>query len=208
MRVRRQGETKFKLWTAALFYRSLSRITSVSIPQDTGDFRLMSLRRADSMRRLSEHHRFMRGLSAWIGFRQNWRRVCPSRTLRRGDQVPDQEDGQARDRRDDELLTCSAPTRDDVRLLSRPCSLVGIVLAVALRLLNQTVVGQATTLVSVLFLGGVQLIFLGVIGEYIGRIYDETKRRPLYLTWETLGFEGAPPRHPCCGCPADVAPDQ
>ena len=191
VRTQRKGETAFKLATAKLFYRSLSRITAVNIPHDTGDFRLMDRRAVLAMRRLREHHRFMRGLSAWIGFRQV---------------------GVPYVRQERFAGTTAYPLRKMVRLaidattsfsyvplqlatsvgfFIAALSVVAIVVAIVLRLANQTVIGQATTLIVVLFLGGIQLMFLGVLGEYLGRIYDEVKGRPLYLVDETLGFEGA-----------------
>jgi dolichol-phosphate mannosyltransferase len=189
VRAERRGETAFKLATAKLFYRLLSRITSVNIPHDTGDFRLMDRRAVLAMRRLREHHRFMRGLSAWIGFRQigiTYRREprfagttnYPFRKMLK--------------------LAIDATTSfsyiplqlsTTVGFAIACLSVVGIVLTFILRLANRTVAGQATTLVAVLFLGGIQLMFLGVLGEYMGRIYDEVKGRPLYLVDVALGIE-------------------
>lgn len=181
VRTERKGETAFKLATAKLFYRMLSRITAVNIPHDTGDFRLMDRRAVLAMRRLREHHRFMRGLSAWIGFRQI---------------------GVPYVRHERFAGTTAYPLRKMLRLAIdattsfsyvplqlattfgfaiAALSVLGIIVAIILRLVNQTVIGQATTLITVLFLGGIQLMFLGVIGEYLGRIYDEVKGRPLYV---------------------------
>lgn len=189
VRSARAGETAFKLTTAKVFYRLLSRIAAVHIPHDTGDFRLMDRRAVLAMRRLREHHRFMRGLSSWVGFRQTG--------------VPYQ--------REERLAgTTHYPLRKMFRLAVDAMtsfsylplqlastlgfsiaglSLAGIVLAIILRLVNHTVAGQATTLVAVLFIGGIQLMSLGIIGEYLGRIYDEVKDRPLYVVREVFGFE-------------------
>ncbi|HEV7213629.1 MAG TPA: glycosyltransferase family 2 protein [Chloroflexota bacterium] len=189
VRTARQGETRFKLATAKVFYRLLSRIAAVDIPHDTGDFRLMDRRAATAMRGLREHHRFMRGLSSWIGYRQT---------------------GVPYVRQERKAGSTSYPFRKMLKLAIDAMtsfsylplqlastfgfsiaglSVLGIILTIILRLTNRTVAGQATTLVAVLFLGGIQLIFLGVIGEYLGRIYDEVKGRPLYLIREALGFE-------------------
>jgi dolichol-phosphate mannosyltransferase len=187
IRAVRQGETQFKLLTAKLFYRMLSKITNVEIPRDTGDFRHMDRKAVNAKRQLREHHRFMRGLSSWIGFKQA---------------------GVLYVRHERHAGTTNYPLMKMVKLaidattsfsyvplqlattlgfIAASASLVAIIVAIILRLANQSVAGQATTLVSVLFLGGIQLIFLGVIGEYLGRVYDEVKRRPLYLTKEMHG---------------------
>jgi len=185
----REGETKFKLWTASAFYRLLRSITDVNIPVDTGDFRLMDRRVVLVMRKLREKHRFMRGLSSWVGFKQT---------------------GVEYDRAERYAGETKYPLRKMLRLaiaaitsfsflplqlatyagfIMAGISLIGIVLAIVLRLSGSLAfAGQATTLVAVLFLGGIQLIFLGIIGEYIGRIYDEAKDRPLYVVNHAFGF--------------------
>lgn len=189
VRSKRQGETWFKLWTAKLFYRLLQRITDVSIPVDTGDFRLMDRRVVLAMRRLREKHRFMRGLSSWVGFKQvgvEYERAeryagetkYPLRKMLR--------------------LAVSAITSFSFLPLQlatyfgfilAALSLLGIILTIFLRLSGSSFfLGQATTLVAVLFLGGIQLIFLGIIGEYLGRIYDEVKHRPIYIVSHAYGF--------------------
>ena len=189
VRTKRVGETKFKLWTASLFYRLLQSITDVDIPLDAGDFRLMDRRVVLAMRRLREQHRFMRGLSSWVGFKQI---------------------GVEYERAERYAGETKYPLRKMMRLalnaitsfsylplhmatylgfIFAGLSLLGIILTVILRLSgNLFFLGQATTLVSVLFLGGVQLIFLGIIGEYLGRIYDEVKHRPLYIVSRAYGF--------------------
>jgi glycosyltransferase involved in cell wall biosynthesis len=189
VRTVREGETFFKLITATLFYRLLQRITDIHIPLDAGDFRLMDRRVVLAMRHLREQHRFMRGLSSWVGFRQigiEYERAerfagetkYPLRKMLR-------------------LATSAITGFSHVPLqlatyfgfTLATISLIGIVLTIILRLSgNNFFLGQATTLVSVLFLGGVQLIFLGIIGEYLGRIYDEVKQRPLYIVSRAYGF--------------------
>ncbi len=189
VRTKREGETWFKLFTASLFYRVLQSITDVNIPLDAGDFRLMDRRVVLAMRHLRERHRFMRGLSSWVGFKQigiEYERAerfagetkYPLRKMMR--------------------LALNAITSFSYVPLHLATylgfafallSLIGIVLTVILRLSgNFSFQGQATTLVSVLFLGGIQLIFLGIIGEYLGRIYDEVKGRPLYIVSHAYGF--------------------
>lgn len=188
-RVSRQGETRFKLVTAGLFYRLLQRITDIHIPLDTGDFRLMDRRVVLAMRRLREQHRFMRGLSSWVGFRQVG--IEYERAERYAGETKYPLSKMVK-------LATSAITGFSYVPLQLATyfgfglallSLLGILVTVALRLSGSNFfLGQATTLVSVLFLGGVQLIFLGIIGEYLGRIYDEVKNRPLYIVSRAYGF--------------------
>ena len=187
MRAKRAGETWFKLTTAKYFYRLLRQITDVEIPVDTGDFRLMDRRVVLAMRQLREKHRFMRGLSSWVGFRQT---------------------GVEYERAERYAGETGYPLRKMVRLALTAItgfsylplqlatylgfalafiSLMGIILTVFLRLSGSSFfLGQATTLVSVLLLGSIQLIVLGIIGEYLGRIYDEVKGRPLYIVSHAL----------------------
>lgn len=193
VRSARAGETAFKLTTAKVFYHILSRIAAVHIPHDTGDFRLMDRRAVLAMRRLREHHRFMRGLSSWVGFRQTG--------------VPYRRHERFAGRTHYPLhkmlrLAVDAMTSFSYLPLQLAStlgfsiaglSLAGIVLAIILRLVNHTVAGQATTLVAVLFIGGIQLMSLGIIGEYLGRIYDEVKDRPLYLVREAFGLDQCHP---------------
>ena len=191
VRADRRGESFFKLWTARAFSRLLRRTTDVDSPLDTGDFRLMDRRVVVAMRRLREHHRFMRGLSSWLGFRQIG--VPYERAERYAGETKYPLRKMLR-------LTMDAITSFSylpLRLATyfgfslAAVSLIGILLTVALRLSgNNAFEGQATTLVAVLFLGGIQLIFLGIIGEYLGRIYDESKDRPLYIVSLAYGFAG------------------
>lgn len=185
----RKGETLFKLVTAALFYRLIRRLASIDIPPDTGDFRLIDRQVVLALRQLREHHRFMRGLSVWVGYRQTG--IKYARQERYAGET------QYAVRKMVRLATDAITSFSYIPLQLATTmgfsvsiiALVAIPIVAVLRLLgNDPFHGQATTLISVLFLGGVQLIFLGVIGEYLGRIYDEVKNRPLYLTTE------APPK--------------
>lgn len=189
VRAKREGETWFKLITAKAFYRLLRGVANIDIPVDAGDFRLMDRRVVLAMRRLREKHRFMRGLSSWVGFKQI---------------------GVEYERAERFAGETKYPLRKMIRLAINAItsfsylplqlatyvgfalaflSLIGIILTIILRLSGSDAFhGQATTLVSVLFLGGIQLIFLGIIGEYLGRIYDEVKGRPLYIVSHAYGF--------------------
>jgi dolichol-phosphate mannosyltransferase len=188
-RARRAGETKFKLVTASLFYRLIRSITSVNIPRDVGDFRLMDRRVVDALVSMREHHRFMRGLSAWVGFRQEAVLYDRQERFAGKTKYP--------------LMRMIHFSLDAITSFSHlplqlattfgfvlaSISLIGIIVAAFLRLFVGAIVGQASTLILVLFLGGVQLIFLGIIGEYLGRIYDEVRARPLYIVHHVLGAE-------------------
>jgi len=185
VRAEREGESWFKKTTAALFYRMIHRITDVKIPVDTGDFRLMDRKVVDVLKQMRERHRFPRGMSAWAGFSQigvPYRRAArfagvtkyPFKKMLR--------------------LALNAVTSFSyfplqvatyMGFFSAGISIVAIPVVIALRLAgSHAFEGQATTLIAVLFLGGVQLISLGILGEYIGRLYDEAKGRPLYVVRE------------------------
>jgi dolichol-phosphate mannosyltransferase len=185
VRAEREGETWFKKFTAAMFYRIVHRITDVKIPVDTGDFRLMDRKVVDVLKTMRERHRFPRGMSAWVGFRQvgvPYRRAArfagvtkyPFKKMLR--------------------LALNGITSFSYFPLqlatyfgfaSAGLAAVAIPVVIVMRLIgSQFFEGQATTLIAVLFLGGVQLISLGVLGEYIGRLYDEAKARPLYILRE------------------------
>ncbi|MCH7610807.1 MAG: glycosyltransferase family 2 protein [Chloroflexi bacterium] len=185
VRTEREGESWFKRATASAFYRVINRITEVEIPPDAGDFRLLDRKVVNALKTMREHHRFPRAMTAWVGFRQIG--IPYKRAARRAGET-------------------KYPFRKMVRLainaitgfsyfplqlatyfgfLSAALAIVAIPIVVYLRLSGKAELsGQATTLIAVLFLGGVQLISLGILGEYIGRLYDEAKNRPLYILRE------------------------
>jgi len=190
VRKQRKGETWFKLWTAKIFYRMINKITGVKIPLDTGDFRLLDRKAVDAMRRIREHHRFMRGLSVWIGFRQA--SVSYVREERFAGESKYPFSKMLRFALDGITSFSYLPLQLATYLGFgiAGLSVIGIILTIILRLSgSHAFEGQATTLVMVLFLGGIQLISLGIVGEYLGRIYDEVKHRPLYIVDEAVGFE-------------------
>ncbi len=185
VRAEREGETWFKKFTAAAFYRLIYSITDVKIPVDTGDFRLMDRKVVNVLKQMKERHRFPRGMSAWVGFRQigvQYKRAArvagvtkyPFKKMLR--------------------LALNAITGFSYfplqvatyfGFLSAGVAILAIPVVIALRLAGSHFFeGQTTTLISVLFLGGVQLISLGILGEYVGRLYDEAKGRPLYIVRE------------------------
>lgn len=191
-RAERSGETKFKLWTARAFYRLINRLSEVPIPLDTGDFRLMDRAVVDALLRMRERHRLLRAMTSWVGFRQT--AVTYSRAERFAgiSKYPLRKmlalaiDG---------IVSFSAiPLKivTSVGLAFSALSVLGIIYAVAQRLWTDNwVPGWTLIFIAVMLIGGLQFIFLGVMGEYIGRIYSEAKDRPLYLVMEELGFDQA-----------------
>lgn len=178
----RVADSWLKRFTAWLFYRLMRRLSDVEIPVDAGDFRLLSRRAADAMRELREQHRFMKGLFAWVGFDQ--RAVEYDRAVRGGGQS--KWGGWRLWNLAIEGIT--AHTTIPLRL-SAYVGLVAAFLAFlfALWMIYEKLVygnpvpGYPSLMVTILFIGGVQMITLGIIGEYLGRMFHETKRRPLYL---------------------------
>jgi len=185
VRAEREGESWFKKFTAALFYRIIYRITDVKIPLDTGDFRLMDRKVVDVMKTMRERHRFPRGMSAWVGFKQIGVRY--KRAARHSGETKYPFKKMLR-------LALNAVTSFSyfplqvatyIGFVAAGIAILAIPVVIYMRMTgSQAFFGQATTLISVLFLGGVQLISLGILGEYIGRLYDEAKGRPLYIVRE------------------------
>ena len=185
VRAEREGESWFKLMTASLFYRIIYRITDVKIPLDTGDFRLMDRKVINVLKQMRERHRFPRGMSAWVGFKQVG--VEYKRAARKAGETKYPFRKMFR-------LAINAvtgfsyfPLQVDTYFgfASAGFAILVIPIVIYLRITgSQAFFGQASTLIAVLFLGGVQLISLGVLGEYIGRLYDEAKGRPLYIVRE------------------------
>jgi dolichol-phosphate mannosyltransferase len=193
VRTERKGETWFKLFTAKLFYRLIYRITDVNIPRDTGDFRLMDRQVVDTMKQMRERHRFIRGMTSWVGFPQTG--VYYVREERFAGETNYPLRKMLKFASDAITSFSYAPLQLATYLgfIVAGLSGLGMLGVIMARLFgNQAFFGQATTLVMVLFLGGIQLISLGIIGEYLGRIYDEVKGRPLYVINEVVGFEKTP----------------
>ncbi len=197
VRSERHGEGRMKLTTARWFTRVFTRLAELDIPRDVGDYRLLDRRAVQALRRLPERNRFMRGLTVWIGFRQS--------------SVPYVRDprfaGETRYR----WGTLMKISLDAISSFSHvPLQIatiagfvvsffafLGIPYVIVNRLLGFYVEGVSTLMFAVLLLGGIQLITLGIIGEYISRIYDEVKRRPLYVVSERRNVEAPPtPRGP------------
>lgn len=208
VRASRKGETPMKLLTASAFYRLLNRITKIHIPVDVGDFRLLSRRATDQLRQLKEKDRFVRGLVSWIGFRQG------GVTYRRDERFAGETKYPYRKMVKFALDGITSFSTVPLKLaawmgyLASGFAFLYMLSVFVQKALGYTIEGWATIMVAMLFLGGVQLICLGIIGEYLGRIFNEIKPRPMYVVEEVVGgaasSEGSPeaPRRP--GAPASV----
>lgn len=186
-RVNREGETWFKKVTASMFYRAINNISAVEIPRNTGDFRLMNRRAIDALRKLREHHRFMKGLFAWIGYKQvalqynrapraagttKWNYWKLSNFAMEG------------------ITSFSIVPLRIATFAGFIISLCafgygGFIILITL-FFGRDLPGYASLMVMVTFLSGIQLLTIGILGEYIGRIFGETKNRPLYFIEEEL----------------------
>lgn len=186
-RITREGETNLKRWTAHMFYRVLNKLADRPIPPDVGDFRLMSRRAVNALLQLREHHRFMKGLFVWIGFRQT--QVVYRRAPRAAGKTKWNYwrlwNFSIEGFTSFSILPLQFASYFGV-LIACLAALYGIYMILRTIIFGNPVQGYPSLLVTVLFLGGIQLLTLGIIGEYIGRISNETKRRPLYLVAETL----------------------
>lgn len=180
----RKGEGRMKLLTAALFYRLLKAIIKIDIPVDVGDFRLMSKRAVKYFRELRERDRFVRGLVSWIGFKQTG--VTYKREERYAGETKYPYTKMIKFALDGITSFSSLPLKLATGLGYFTSFLAFLYLGSVLiqKVLGYTVHGWATIMVGMLFIGGVQLICLGIVGEYIGRIFNEIKQRPLYIIEE------------------------
>lgn len=193
-RMARDGETWLKKATARWFYRIVQRFSRFPFPEDTGDFRLMSRRATDGLLKLREHHRFMKGLFAWIGFRQ--KAVLYNRDARYAGETKFNYFKLWNLAVDGFTSFTVAPLKVASVLgvfIAMMSMLYGVVIIYKTLVYGHDVPGYPSIMVTILFLGGIQLIALGVIGEYLGRIFNEAKSRPLYLTASVVppGLEDA-----------------
>ncbi len=185
VRAEREGESWFKLWTASAFYRLIYRITDVKIPLDTGDFRLLDRKVVDVMKSMRERHRFLRGMASWVGFKQvgvEYKRAARYAGMTK---YPFKKMLKLALNAITSFSYFPLQVATFFGFFSAGIAILAIPIVIYLRASgSQAFFGQATTLIATLFLGGVQLISLGVLGEYIGRLYDEAKGRPLYIVRE------------------------
>ncbi|WP_423479036.1 glycosyltransferase family 2 protein [Priestia megaterium] len=189
-RTKRKGETYFKKQTAAMFYRFLRAMTDIDIPLDTGDFRLLDRKVCNQMNSIQEKNRFVRGLVSWVGFKQIAVEYERDERLAGESKYP--------------LKKMLKLSMDGITSFSyKPLKLasyagvtlsgIGFIYLLVVMYLklftDSTITGWSSLIVIQLFFSGIILIILGMIGEYIGRIYDETKNRPLYIVREKYQLE-------------------
>jgi len=185
VRAEREGETWFKKTSAALFYRLIRWITDVNIPVDTGDFRLMDRKVVNVLVKMKERHRFPRGMSAWVGFKQIGVEYKRAARIAGVTKYPFRKMLKLAMNAITGFSYFPLQVATYVGFFSAGIAILAIPVVAILRLAGSHFFeGQTTTLISVLFLGGVQLISLGILGEYVGRLYDEAKGRPLYIVRE------------------------
>lgn len=201
VRQSRAGESRFKLRTARLFYRFLSRLSDTPIPLDTGDFRLLDRAVIDALIEIREESRYLRGLVSWIGFRQ-----CPlpyAREPRHGGVTKFPLRKMLRFGLDGLSSFSEKPLRLSSHLgfLITTISLLMAVAIVIAKIVgpSNSVAGWTSVMVAVLFLGGIQLMCMGILGEYVGRIFRQSKGRPLYIVAERVNFDRAPRSAPAIG---------
>lgn len=180
----------FKSLGAKCFYRLVNKLSPMKIPEDTGDFRLLDRKAVLALRNIRETSRYMRGLSVWIGFKQG--SVLFKRGERRGGETHNSFSKMLKVALDAITSFSVVPLRLAI-YLGLVCAFLGflgVIWAIIVRFLpGYNFTGWATIVVAILFLGGVQLMILGIIGEYIGRIYIEAQKRPLYIVKEKKGFD-------------------
>jgi dolichol-phosphate mannosyltransferase len=189
-REEREGETRFKLMTASWFYRLLGRVAQIEVERNAGDFRLLSRRALEALLAMPERNRYIRGMTAWVGFTHT--------------SVPYKRASRPAGETKFSFLRMLRFSFDAIAAFSyvplqlatlfgfffAAVAFLGIPVAIGFRIAGEFVPGVTTTVIAVLLLGGIQLMALGIIGEYLARVYDEVKRRPLYLVRSKLNFDG------------------
>ncbi|HEX3683050.1 MAG TPA: glycosyltransferase family 2 protein [Bryobacteraceae bacterium] len=187
VRTSREGESGFKLWTAKAFYRLMNALSDVKIPLDSGDFRLLDRKAVEAMKSMPERHRLLRGMCSWIGFRQC--AVPYARAPRYAGATKYPMRKMVKLALDGILSFSTVPLRvlALIGVASAALALIGIVYALVVRLFTHSwVAGWTISFIGLLFLGGLQMISIGIVGEYVGRIYTEAKHRPLYVARSVL----------------------
>jgi glycosyltransferase involved in cell wall biosynthesis len=190
VRRRRSGESRFKLWTAHVFYRLLRRLSDVDLPLDAGDFRLVDRRVVEVVRNMREPDRYLRGMFAWAGFRQT--SVLYDRDRRYAGKTKNSVAGMMRFAIDGVISFSTALLRVilGIGLVVSALSFAMGIVAIAFKLAGALhVPGWASLTVLVSFVAGFQLVVLGILGLYVGRIYEQGKHRPLYIVAEARGFD-------------------
>lgn len=189
----RAGETRFKLATARLFYRLISRLAQIELHENAGDFRLLDRTALDALLAMRERNRYLRGMTSWVGFRQIG--VAYQRDARYAGSTKFSLGRMVRFSLDAVASFSHVPLQlaTLAGFLFAAVAFLAIPVTIGFRIFGQFVPGVTTTIIIVLLLGGIQLIAVGLIGEYVGRIYDEVKARPLYLVRERVNLRDAEP---------------
>ncbi|MDO9236545.1 MAG: glycosyltransferase family 2 protein [Aquabacterium sp.] len=188
-RVSRAGETLFKKGTAALFYRLMRYMCEIDIPSDTGDFRLMSRRATDSLKQMREKHRFVRGMVPWMGFKSMPFEYARAERFAGETKFPLRK--MVAFASNAILSFSSKPLTLAIRIgiMLLAAGLMGGLYILYLKLFtNTTVPGLTAILLSIVIFSGIQILLIGVVGEYIARIFDEIKQRPLYFIGEKINM--------------------
>lgn len=189
-REEREGESWFKLFTASAFYKLIHQITEIKIPMNTGDFRLLDRKVVDVMKSMPEHNRFLRGMSSWVGFRQVGVPYKRAARFAGSTKYPLKKMIKLAMTAITGFSYLPLQIANWIGFTSVAAAFILLVVMIILRIVGSAFLsGQAAILIIALFLGGVQLICMGILGEYIGRIYDEVKGRPLYILAEAPSNE-------------------
>jgi polyisoprenyl-phosphate glycosyltransferase len=189
----REGETRFKLMTARLFYRLMSRLSQIELQPDAGDFRLLDRRALDALLSMRERNRYLRGMTVWVGYTQT--AIEYDRDPRFAGETKYTLSKMLRFSLD-AIASFSHVPLQVATLLGFFCAFIaflGMPVAIGFRIAGEFVPGVTTAVLAILLLGGIQLIAIGLIGEYVGRIYDEVKRRPLYFVRERRNLPDVEP---------------
>jgi glycosyltransferase involved in cell wall biosynthesis len=189
VRNQREGETAFKLATASWFYKLFDKLAQVDLEPNSGDFRLLDRRALDALLAMTERSRFLRGMTVWVGFNQT--AVSYERDARSAGETKYTLRKMLRFSLDAITSFSHLPLQlaTYVGMLSAGVAFVAIPVVIVLRLFDSYLPGFGAITIAILLLGGIQLIALGVIGEYVGRIYDEVKHRPLYIVRDRINVE-------------------
>jgi polyisoprenyl-phosphate glycosyltransferase len=184
VRRQREGETAFKLATASWFYKLFDKLAQVDLEPNSGDFRLLDRRALDALLAMTERSRFLRGMTVWVGFNQT--AVSYERDARNAGETKYTVRKMLRFSLDAITSFSHLPLQlaTWAGLLSASVAFIAIPVVIVLRIFDSYLPGFGSITIAILLLGGIQLIALGVIGEYVGRIYDEVKHRPLYIVRE------------------------
>jgi polyisoprenyl-phosphate glycosyltransferase len=196
VREHREGETAFKLATASWFYKLFDKLAQVDLEPNSGDFRLLDRRALDALLSMTERSRFLRGMTVWVGFSQT--AVSYQRDARHAGETKYTLKRMLRFSLDAIASFSHLPLQlaTYVGLLSAGVAFIAIPVVVALHFAGSYLPGFGSLTIAILLLGGIQLIALGVIGEYVGRIYDEVKHRPLYIVREERNIPAEEPGEP------------